>query len=196
MIYIDKIKVIKREHPSNVLPLNFEIECSDINIIVGEQGTGKSTLLKMLQSSHKDLEITLTPETIKNGIDTYSFDTEKDNPRNNNLENYTTPNGKSKGIGIGNFILSHIRSHGEVIRDIMLEPLKEAKDCIIFLDEPESGLSISNQYKLKNILINAVKNGCQVFVATHCYILIEAFNVISFDNFKKIEGKKYLKSKS
>lgn len=63
-----------------------------------------------------------------------------------------------------------------------------AKECVIILDEPESGLSITNQFKLIQEIYNAIKRGCQFFIATHCYPLIESGDVISLEHWKKMSG--------
>ena len=46
----------------------------------------------------------------------------------------------------------------EILEKFIINPLKTAKDSVILLDEPESALSITNQFKL----IDAIKT------AIHC----------------------------
>lgn len=193
MIYVDKIELIGNTYPSAVnLKTGLEIECSHVNLFVGNQGTGKSTYLKLMQQNHKDLKISLSEYTLKNGVNTFYFDTEKDNPRVNDLQKYSSPSGENVGIGVGGALSCFFQSHGEVISDFVLNPLLNSKDCVIFIDEPESGLSITNQFKLINAIETAVNNGCQLFIATHCYPLIEKFNVISLEHNEIMCGKEFI----
>lgn len=188
-VYVKSVEIKNDEYNGvDVLKKGFKFDCSDVNLFVGDQGTGKSTLMKLLQSDDKGLEIVVDGE-----VKSYYFDTEKDNPRLKNPELYTTPSGRDVGIGYIGAFLTRIRSHGEVLRDMVLEPLFEAKDCVILIDEPESGMSLKSQYRLLDGIEEAVKNGCQIFLATHCYPIIERYNVISLDNWKPMSGKDYIK---
>ena len=194
MIYLEKIKIIGNSHPgAHVLKKNFEIACSDVNIFVGDQGCGKSTLLTMLQKNYKDISIELSDYTQNHGVKSFYFDTEHDNPRVKDARMYSTPGGQDIGIGVAGAIVSHFQSHGEVMESFILDPMRKAKDCVVILDEPESGLSITNQFKLIKTINGAVKNGCQMFIATHCYPLIEMFNVISLQHNELMQGTEFIK---
>lgn len=193
MIYLEKIKIVNKTYPgSKVLKQNMEIICDDINLFVGDQGCGKSTMLQLLQKKHSDVELTISDFTKTSGIKTYFFDSEKDNPRIKDTHSYSNPDGTSKGIGVGGAIATRFMSHGEVLERMVINPLSKAKDCIIFLDEPESGLSITNQFRLIAAIKNAVQNRCQLFIATHCYPLIESFNVFSLEDNKLMSGIKFI----
>lgn len=196
MIYVEKIKIVDKTYPGNIFKKGSEIDFSDVNLFVGNQGCGKSTLLQLLKNNHKDIQLTLSKETLKNGVSTFYFDTEKDNPRVKDLNHYTTPDGRSKGIGMGAALATHFNSHGEVLEAFVIKPLLDAKDCVIILDEPESGLSITNQFKLIYAINKAVENNCQLFIATHCYPLIEKFDVISLQHNKKMSGSEFIKKVS
>ena len=189
MIYLEKIKINNNSYPgSHVLEKGFEIECSDINLFVGNQGCGKSTLLNLIQKNHTDIKVKLSNHTLKNGISTFFFDSEKDNPRIKDPQLFTKPNGENVGIGYGVALCSRFKSHGEILQDFLITPILKAKDCVIFLDEPESGLSITNQLRFINAINLAVENNCQFFIATHCYPLIESFDVISLEHKRKMKG--------
>jgi hypothetical protein len=189
MIYLETITIENNTYPgSHVLDKGFTIKCSDVNIFVGEQGCGKSTLLGLIQNNHSDIKVKMTDYTLKNGVDTFFFDSEKDNPRINDPELYTKPNGENIGIGYAGALCSRLKSHGEILQNYIISPILKAKDCIIILDEPESGLSITNQFKFINAINTAVSNNCQFFIATHCYPLIESFNVISLEHKKLMSG--------
>lgn len=194
MIYLEKITIKDNTYAgSQVLEKEFEMQLSDVNLFVGNQGTGKSTLLKLIQKNHSDIQVQVSEFVKKYGVNTYFFDSEKGNPRIKDPEFYTTPAGNDKGIGYGNALLTRFQSHGEVMQDIILTPIIDAKNCIILLDEPELGLSITNQFRLIERIKKAVVNGCQFFIATHCYPLIAEFDVISLDHFKQMSGKKFIK---
>lgn len=189
MIYLEKIKVVDNTYPgSQVLKQGFEINCSDVNLFVGEQGCGKSTILNLIQKNHSDIQVTISDYTIKKGVKTFFFDSEKDNPRIKDPQLFTTPTGTNIGIGYVGAILSRFKSHGEILQDFIITPILKAKNCVVILDEPESGLSITNQFKLIKAIKNAVKNGCQFFIATHCYPLIKSFDVISLEHNKQMKG--------
>lgn len=194
MIYVEEIKIVGKTYPSAaVLKKNFKMKCSSVNLFVGNQGCGKSTMLNLLQQSHKDLEIKLSEYTIKNGVSTFYFNTETDNPRVKDPQLFTTISGKDVGIGYVGALYSRFRSHGEVLVDFVIEPLLKAKDSVIFIDEPESGLSITNQFKLIEAINVAVSNNCQLFIATHCYPLIMQYDVISLEHNKQMTGKRFIK---
>ena len=114
MIHVEKIKVVGDTHPVGLFPTGFEIVCSDVNLLVGNQGCGKSTLLNYMHN-HKEtspLQITLSENVVKNGVDIFKFDSEKDNPRMTDPALYTTPSGTNKGIGYGGALQTRFMSHG------------------------------------------------------------------------------------
>lgn len=193
MIYISNIKIKDNTYPGNNLSQkSFNIDCGDVVLLVGDQGCGKSTLLKMLQQNHKDLKLTFSEEMKGKEVKSFYFDTEKDNPRAKDIQMFSNPNGTDRGIGTKNALLSYLQSHGEVMREFVIEPLLQAKDCVILLDEPESGLSLMNQHKLKEAIKIAVKNGCQLFIATHCIVLIEYLNIYDVENNESLLGVDYI----
>lgn len=171
-----------------MLDVGFEIACGDINLLVGCQGCGKSSLLNLIQKNHSDLEVEVSDFVKVNGVSTFFFDSERDNPRVKDPQMFSNSEGEDVGIGVGGALYSRFRSHGEVLQDFVINPLLKAKDCVILLDEPESGLSITNQLRFIDLVKAAVANGCQFFIATHCYPLIEAFDVISLEHRKQMRG--------
>ena len=126
------------------------------------------------------------------GVNSFYFDSEKMNPRTTDPEYYTKPNGEDVGIGYRGALLSRFRSHGEVLQEFIFKPLASAKNCVILLDEPESGLSLTNQFKLIKAINKAVENDCQLFIATHCYPLIQSFDVISLEHNKQMKGTEFI----
>lgn len=157
------------------LKKGLSIDFKPLTLLVGEQGSGKSSLLKLLsENDRKILKFDLSEETIRLGIKTYFFDTEKHNPRVRDMHEYTNMDGSSKGIGLGGKLSSHFQSHGEVLKSMTIDLLnKQNESCVLFMDEPESALSIKNQVNLFESIQNILKKGCQVIIATHCLTLIQ-----------------------
>ena len=182
MLYIEQIKI-----KENYLTLQKDrvIELKPLTVIVGEQGCGKSTLLRLLNKNSDKIEVKLC-EYLKNDyVDTYYFDTETMNPRISDIHNYTTMDGRSKGIGVGAALQSHFQSHGEVLREFTVNRINDAKNCILFLDEPESALSLKNQFLLSKRLIDTTTNNkTQIILATHCLPIIssveEVFDLVDY----------------
>lgn len=164
----------------------------NIVLLVGEQGVGKSTLLKILQHQSEITKINLTDLGNK-GVDTFYFDTEKMNPRVKDPQLYSTASGEDEGIGYISALKSRFRSHGQVLIEFTVNAIQKADNAVIFLDEPESALSIRNQIRLVNEIHQAVKRSCQFIIATHNYYLINSVEkVLSLDNKSWISSKDYL----
>tara|TARA_Y100000310_G_scaffold130972_1_gene130146 strand:- start:6111 stop:6653 length:543 start_codon:yes stop_codon:yes gene_type:complete len=152
---------------------------SGVNLFVGENGCGKSSLLKaMTQGSFVNI--------VTDGASPFGyFDSERDNPR------VKTSNPLSSDSMMVS-VKSHFESHGETLLPI-LEQMSNEENTVLFLDEPENGISMSNQLKLWRKINKAVKNGCQFFIATHSYILIEKFKeVYDLNNYEWVKSKEYL----
>lgn len=78
MKYLEKITIVDNTyHGTHVLDKGFEIECSDVNLFVGDQGCGKSTLLNLIQKNHSDILVKLSEYTLNNGVETFFFDSER-----------------------------------------------------------------------------------------------------------------------
>ena len=150
----------------------FEISFKGVTLLVGEQGCGKSSLLELMRDNSK-IELDLSEEAQEKGVETFYFDTEKMNPRIlDPISAFSNMDGTNKGIGVGVAVSMRYRSHGETLREFTVNAISKAKDCIVFLDEPESGLSLKNQYKLSQEMRSAVSRNVQVICATHCLVLI------------------------
>lgn len=182
MIYITKLQIHDASFSgAHVLKKDLTIPCSSCVFLVGEQGTGKSTLLKMIKSM-KGLKFLVSKNTDTN-VMMYYFDSEKDNPRTvSDIENRAEYVVKSK-----------IRSQGEVLKDLVFGMVTEHEKSIILLDEPETGLSIANQYLLKQQIKEATeKYACQFFIATHSPILIENEKVFSLEHNQEMTANRFI----
>lgn len=167
----------------------------DITLLVGDQGCGKSTLLELLQRNDKEfLKINLTPFGLL-GCDSFYFDTEKMNPRIKNPNMYSNVDGTNKGIGVGNALAARFTSHGETLVCFTVDALKKARNCVVLLDEPESSLSIRNQFNFIKEVLAAQKRGCQLFISTHCLPLIQAVpDVLSLEHRKWMPSPEFIES--
>lgn len=166
---------------------------SNITLLVGDQGSGKSTLLNLLSSNDKNIKIQLSDHVQRNGIDSFFFDAEKMNPRVMDMSLFSHPNGEDRGIGYAGAIKSRFLSHGEVLKAYTIDQLRKAKDCVILLDEPESALSLRNQFRLADEVRAASRRNCQLIIATHSLILIESvLDVLSLDDHKFIPSKEFV----
>jgi predicted ATPase len=115
------------------------------------------------------------------------------NPRIVNPLLYTNINGTNRGIGFGNALASRFTSHGETMVEFTVRALKKAKSCVVFLDEPESGLSLRNQFLLWNEIVKAAKRKCQLIIATHSLALIgSAENVLSLEHKKSMLSTEFI----
>lgn len=166
-MYLKKVEIKEEHHCFNRIGQKFEFK--DITLLVGDQGCGKSTLLRGLQHQSKFLKIALTPLG-QNGVNTMFFDTEHMNPRTRNPEEYDS----NSGFGYFEAIDSRFKSHGEVLKRFTVDVISKAKNSVIFLDEPEAGLSLRNQYRLWDEILKACGRKCQIVIATHSLVIIQA----------------------
>lgn len=190
-MYLLGIELLKEKY---CLKKGLEIKLKPITLLVGDQGCGKSTLLKLLRDNSKIIQVNLSNVVKEKGVKTYYFDSEKMNPRVDDINNYSNPNGTSRGIGIGMALQSRFMSHGEILQEFTVNRIGQAKDCVLFLDEPESALSLRNQFKLVKEINKAKNNGVQLIIATHCLPLIESVNeVYSLEHLKWLDSKEFIK---
>jgi predicted ATPase len=138
---------------------------------------------------HLLMEFQRNKETVEvehNAGDFIFLDTEKQNPRVRDLQ--STPEG-----AYGYSLASRFMSHGESMLPLILNLDKE-NNKLVFIDEPEAGISLSNQQKiLKTFLSVAVNNGLQLVVTTHSYLIIKGVDdVFSLNHKKWIPAKEFL----
>ena len=171
-----------KEH-QGILPFTMEFH-DGLNVVVGENGSGKSTLLNLIITNHEDFK---KFRTIDFESAQFRFlDTEKHNPR--------LKHDLSDSKNIGFYAGSHFWSHGETMLPLILAT-KEFEGEVIFIDEPESGISLTNQKKISYFLQASTHKNCQVIVTTHSYVIIKNVDtVFSMDKKEWIPSKNYLES--
>lgn len=125
-----------------------------INLIVGDQGTGKSTLLNQIFKVSRQQQSVIDVEIGEGSFDMLYFDTESMNPR------------QSRNADPMLCAVSKFMSHGQAMWETT-SIIDDSKNLLIVIDEPESGLSIKSQYKLLHKMHEAVKRNCQFILATH-----------------------------
>jgi len=156
-----------------------------INLLVGEQGTGKSTLINIVRDEGKggktkDRTITLEATPIK----MMAFDFEKDTPRGKSYFN--------DDMDMIAQVQCLFVSHGEM-NNAILKALGTHKEILFMMDEPDMALSIRSCHKLVGLFKKAAEEKCQVIAAVHNPIIIEAFpEVLSLEHRKWMTSKDFI----
>ena len=166
----------------------------DVTIFVGENGTGKSTLLEAIavaagfnreggtlnftHSSYDDVSELHEALTLVRG---FSRPRWGQYLRAETLYNVATLVNTEYAGGHKSLPDLHAQSHGESF----LSFLRYAPSRSLFiLDEPEAALSPRRQLELSELIMQCVSDGSQFIIATHSPIVmgIEEAQVLSFDN--------------
>lgn len=150
----------------------------NVNILVGDNGCGKSSLIKLLIKQNPSIKF-------------IHIDLEKSNPK------ITKPN-PEKGITyskeeIVTQFMWNTESHGETREGVLLSILSIKDDYdVLILDEPEQGLSLKNQKKYLNKLKDLNKN---IIVITHSKVFIENVDeIFDVETMKWVNSYEYLKN--
>ena len=177
-IFLKSVTLSKKIHS---LKKNLKIEFnSPLTYITGDQGTGKSTLLGLIHNVDKSCIF-----DFNSLVRTFLFDSEFNNPR-------ILDSRMIKQDEAVYHLQSKFRSHGESLMPLYESMIESVVDCLVLLDEPESGISIKNQIKMKSLFSKlATKN--QVIISTHSYLLLEGNDVYDMKTKKYIPFEKYLK---
>jgi predicted ATPase len=190
-VYIEQAKIASRHR---CFKKGQKFNFRDITVIVGDQGCGKSTLLKGLQAQDKFLDLQMTPFGLK-GVNSFYFDSEHMNPRTTDPTIYPKANGEDIGIGYAGSIISRFKSHGEVLKMYTVDCLKKVKDSVILLDEPEAGLSLRNQFQVWDEVTRASNRKCQIIIATHSLVIIQAArDVLSLEHGKWMKSDDFIRT--
>ena len=168
---------------------------SPITFFVGENGTGKSTLLEAMAVAYG-----FNPE---GGTVNYSFSTYDSHSE---LWDAVTLSKSFKKVHCGYFLRAesfynvatkedeygkmpggvplnlHKKSHGESFLTIINEYFKS--DGLFFLDEPEAALSPQRQMTLLLKIAESARDNSQFFIVTHSPVLLTlpGAEILSFDN--------------
>lgn len=156
---------------------NETFELRPLTVFIGDQGTGKTTLLREIRSNFGDKKWGSKTTEPSSGIEKegemklFSFDFEHENPR-------TLPFFDND---IQSQVNSMFSSHGQSIIGIFGKIFK-LRNHIIVLDEPDMALSIKTililSYAIKKHAINN-----QIIMSCHNPLMMEAFDeVYSLDH--------------
>lgn len=155
-----------------------------VNLLVGEQGTGKSTLLGRIIADGKSGQ---KPEYLlvdAGLIPMMAMDFERDNPRGKGYFN--------DNMSMAAQISCYYMSHGQMNNGI-LSALEKEENTLFLMDEPDMALSIRSCNKLVKRLKIAESKGCQVLAAVHNPIIIGAFpEVFSLEHRKWMSSKDFI----
>jgi len=132
-----------------------------ITLLVGDQGTGKSTILQLLMMKTRDWKDKVVIDADR--VEVKSFDFEMDNPR---IQQYFREN-----VDIMVQIGSGRVSHG-MFNKALLETLTQAEKVVILLDEPDQAMSPRSCYKMARIFDRVLEKGCQLVASVHNPIII------------------------
>lgn len=192
---------------------------SGVNLIVGENGSGKTTLISLIKNyvgdsfekffdfhgTYKNEEDYIKDyQNDYNGVldidgkinykNTLFFNGEEDNPAVA-IPKMLNPDAKNfMGLSIEMFATQE-ESHGESILPVLEYILDNAKGgYTIFLDEPETALSLGNQIKLARMMkksANEYKN--QLIISTHSLVIINEFtDILDMETREWVNREKYV----
>lgn len=176
------------------IPKDFSLEFKNkITVITGENGTGKSTILDLINQSNK--------EQYSSNFSNYTLDTTSE--LKGNIEYLDSVSGLLKTLSYFDDdnmdlqIRSMKSSSGEGLL-LQLANLnnKDLNNKLLILDEPERGLSIKQQLTLGKYLkfLESKFENLQIIVVTHGYgILIKQEEVFSMNCHKYIKVEDFFK---
>lgn len=151
-----------------------------VNLLVGDQGSGKSSLIKAILSGGasakdslgKQIQLRCTPCRSK------FFDFEKDNPR---MQSHF-------GDNIMGQIGAMFSSHGETNRAIVkgLDGLDEGD--VVLMDEPDTALSLRSCKLLVQKFVTLAEQGVQIIAAVH-----NPWVILKFDPVFSLEHREWMR---
>lgn len=190
MIHLSKIEFTKDFlgfNPGQAIVL------SNVNLLVGDQGSGKSSLLTLLAKNGQDngvqkVSFYMIGDT---KVESFFFDSELMNPR---TRHFNDSYDETKDIARA--IEATYKSHGEAMRQHLLKPLAMVENAIVMLDEPESGLSLKSQKVFADIVDEASETrNCQFIISAHSQYLIERYHrVYNMENQRWTTARSFIKS--
>lgn len=141
-----------------------------VNLLVGDQGTGKSSLIRLIREAADDRSFIRerAREVVKlevvNPAPLWSFDFEKDNHRTR------SEFGESIHFQVAAMFASHGQASMPIIEQALAGP--EAHAGLVLLDEPDTALSPRSARRLGQLLAEHAERGGQSIVAVHNPIVI------------------------
>lgn len=159
-----------------------------INLLVGDQGCGKSSLIRLLaKNDTKILKFNIIKPQ-KGELQSRFFDFEKSNPRINS----SLPNDSKRCNATLAMIFS---SHGETVNAIINASKEFEAPLVLLMDEPDMALSPRSIIKLANSFQILKERNIQIIAAAHNPILITAMKeVLSLEHRRWMSSEDFLKT--
>ncbi|KKK76698.1 hypothetical protein LCGC14_2861010 [marine sediment metagenome] len=157
-----------------------------VNLLVGDQGCGKSSLFAILRDAAKNGDKSLKKKARVHcdKSQLFSFDFEHENPR---TVGYFLDDTLSQ-------VAAMFSSHGECNRAVFAAT-RTASDCVLLMDEPDMALSIRSCKMLVLQLKALVQRNSQVIIAVHNITMIQAFDeVLSLEHRKWMPSAEFIAS--
>lgn len=164
-----------------------------VNLIVGDQGTGKSSLIRLIREAADDRQLIRerAQEVVKLEVAApaplWGFDFEKDNPRTRS----------EFGEAIHFEVASRFASHGQAAMPVIEHALSgtETHTGLVVLDEPDTALSPRSARRLGELLREHAARGGQSIVAVHNPIVIASqARVLSLEHKRWMASRDFLAS--
>ena len=135
-----------------------------LNLLIGPNGTGKSTLLRTIASC-------ADCRRVEDGPTEYVFfDAERMNPRHPDAPVRNPTEMKLH-------VRAQFSSHGEILQAVF-STLRLAPGSCLLLDEPEAGQDFDHVLALRAAMDRAVARGIQIIAATHEVLFWERAHII------------------
>jgi predicted ATPase len=181
---------------SKGLRINF---IQGVNVIVGENGSGKSTLISLIKNNIKYDDNDYTYIEVNGNVtneNTIFFDGEKDNPLTAIPQMINPMDSKNFVSLSAQLFFASEESHGESMLPALDYILDNAHGgYTIFMDEPETALSLGNQIRLVKKMWKSAEKGNQLIISTHSLAIINCFNTIfDMETRKWVDREKYVKN--
>ncbi len=176
----------KQDHRTFKKGEEYNFKVNDVNLIVGDQGVGKSTLLSLCTHTGKEYNDIISIITTETST-FYYLDFEKDNPRTKSYLEH------------GFQIVARFQSHGETNISIFKKIVNEKfdKPIMVIVDEVDMALSIRSCYNLVKMLKKLKNNQHQVIAIVHNPIIIKAFpEVLSLEHKRWMTSREFINSHS
>jgi len=164
-----------------------------VNLIVGDQGTGKSSLFQAIQvkgmkkprSWNLPQTDSIPVEIVAKDIPVFAFDFEHDSPRTKAWFD----------DDIDFHMKSMFHSHGQMVTAIIDAWLRIDKPWLVLVDEPDTALSIRSCHKLVRAFRHISFMGGQVIATAHNPIVIAGFEeVYSLDHHQWMPSQEFIAS--
>jgi len=163
-----------------------------VNLLVGDQGSGKSTILQSIAAHAKLKKFHYTHGIEKNSEVAFTngtvggMDFERDNMR---TQSYFGDNMQMQ-------LSAMFSSHGQTNIAILRALTKASGNATILLDEPDMALSVRSIVEVVKILVQAASNGTQIVASCHNPFLIRAFPVYSCEHRSWMHGEEFINTQT